>query len=222
MIEEQSSPPQQLQKRRDPHQDRSRDSVARILKASADLLTEDGVEKLTTRRIAARAKVNVATLYQFFPNKQSIVYALYEDWVRAAKEVYKRSDEALPTADDWRPFFIEFLSGLGNVGFPAKLEARLTQAVGVYEYLHQFDMEYLGWAIKKIVGYIQHFAPNCQLDRARAMAAIMIEWDMALINLEVNNSKSVNKQAVNMTMEGYIHLLEACIENRPLYGDSES
>jgi AcrR family transcriptional regulator len=78
-MRDQSALPLHLQKRRSPHQDRSRDSVARILQASADLLTENGVEKLTTRRIAARAKVNIATLYQFYPNKQAIIFALYED-----------------------------------------------------------------------------------------------------------------------------------------------
>lgn len=217
-MRDQTGLPLHLQKRRDPNQDRSRDSVARILQASADLLMEQGVEKLTTRRIAAKAKVNIATLYQFYPNKQAIIYALYEDWIRVAKVVFQRADEKLETETEWRPFFIEFTSGLEDVGFSAELEARLTQAVGVYEYLRDYDKEYLSWATKKIIGYIQHFSDECSTERARAMAAILLEWDMALVNLEVNNSKAVYKQALNMTREGMLHLLEACIENKSLQG----
>lgn len=217
MTGKQPNPPQHLQKRRDPNQDRSRESVARIMKASADLLIEHGVEKLTTRRIAASAKVNIATLYQFFPNKQSIVYALYEEWVRVSREVFHRADQNLSEAKDWRPFFIEFLSGLADVGFSAELESRLTQAVGVYKYLHEFEHEYQAWGVKRIVGYIRHFSPDSPAERARAVAAVLLEWDMALVNLEMNYSRPVQKHIHNLSMEGMLHLLEVCIKNKPIY-----
>lgn len=206
--------PDELLQRKSPHQDRSRDSVARILQASAELLVEDGVDKLTTRRIAAKAKVNVATLYQFFPNKQSIVFTLYEDWIEASKAVFQRADETLNGNTDWQTFFSNFLGELENVGFDEKLESRLTQAVGVYEDIHKIDMEYLRWAVKKVVGYIHHFAPDCPKDTTRALASTLLEWDMALVNLEVNNTKAVYKEILKMSRESRMHLLAVHIDGK--------
>jgi AcrR family transcriptional regulator len=65
-----STPPP---RRREPVQDRSRKRVERILAAAVDLLEEGGIDAVTTRSIAIRADVPVATLYQFFPNRDAIL-----------------------------------------------------------------------------------------------------------------------------------------------------
>lgn len=65
-------------KRRVPQQSRSRDRVVRILDAAASLVCEDGVEALSTRSIAERAEIPVASLYQYFADKDEILLALVE------------------------------------------------------------------------------------------------------------------------------------------------
>jgi len=62
--------------RKRPRQERSRFTVEAILEAAADILVRDGYDKLTTNRIADRAGVNVASLYQYFPGKEAIVAEL--------------------------------------------------------------------------------------------------------------------------------------------------
>ncbi len=59
-----------------PTQERSRVTVDAILEAAADILVRDGYARLTTNRIADRAGVNVASLYQYFPGKDAIVAEL--------------------------------------------------------------------------------------------------------------------------------------------------
>lgn len=70
-----------LEPRRLPNQARSRDTVETVLKAAGAEIERDGLDRLTTRRIAARAGISVGSLYEYFPNKQSIVYALVTDWM---------------------------------------------------------------------------------------------------------------------------------------------
>ena len=65
-------------KRRVPQQSRSRDRVVRILDAAASLVCEDGVDALSTRGIAERAEIPVASLYQYFADKDEILLALVE------------------------------------------------------------------------------------------------------------------------------------------------
>jgi AcrR family transcriptional regulator len=62
--------------RRVPQQARSRALIQRVLDAAESLLAAEGVEALTTTRIAAEADVAVGSLYQYFPDKATIVDAL--------------------------------------------------------------------------------------------------------------------------------------------------
>jgi len=65
-----------LSPRKTPRQDRSRATVDALLEATADILIRRGYGTLTTNRIAERAGVNIASLYQYFPNKEAIVAEL--------------------------------------------------------------------------------------------------------------------------------------------------
>jgi AcrR family transcriptional regulator len=63
-------------RRRLPVQGRSRERVERILDATAALVVAGGVDALTTRAIAAKAGVPVASLYQYFSDKEGVLLAL--------------------------------------------------------------------------------------------------------------------------------------------------
>ncbi|MFB8003382.1 TetR/AcrR family transcriptional regulator [Nocardia sp. NPDC056000] len=62
--------------RRKPTQSRSLERVQRIHAAALALMQEGGVDAVTTTAIAARAEVSVATLYQFFANRDAVLEAL--------------------------------------------------------------------------------------------------------------------------------------------------
>lgn len=62
--------------RRSPRQQRGEARVSRLLDAAADVIAAVGVEAATTNAIAAAASTSVGSLYQFFPNKDAIVFAL--------------------------------------------------------------------------------------------------------------------------------------------------
>ncbi len=66
----------QLKPRKTPRQARSTASVEAILQATIQVLLLHGRAKLTTTRVAARAGVSVGSLYQYFPNKRSLLQAL--------------------------------------------------------------------------------------------------------------------------------------------------
>ncbi|WP_370249098.1 TetR/AcrR family transcriptional regulator [Nocardioides sp.] len=64
--------------RRAPVQARSRRKVEALLDAAESAVLDHGVEALTTREIAQRAGVPVATLYQYFADKEDLLLALVE------------------------------------------------------------------------------------------------------------------------------------------------
>ena len=64
-----------LEPRKSPVQARSTASVDAILEATIQVLLSEGKERLTTTKVALRAGVSVGTLYQYFPNKSSLLQA---------------------------------------------------------------------------------------------------------------------------------------------------
>ncbi|MEE4455266.1 TetR family transcriptional regulator [Novosphingobium resinovorum] len=65
--------------RKAPRQARSNQLVDDILTAAARVLAEQGAHRFTTARVAERAGVSVGSLYQYFPNKASILFRLQTD-----------------------------------------------------------------------------------------------------------------------------------------------
>jgi AcrR family transcriptional regulator len=62
-----------------PVQARSAELVAAILKAAVRVLEREGAHRFTTIRVAEAAGVSVGSLYQYFPNKQAILFRLQVD-----------------------------------------------------------------------------------------------------------------------------------------------
>ena len=65
-------------RRRVPTQARSRRKVEHLLDTASRLVVERGVEALTTRDIALASGVPVASLYQYFADKEDVLLALAE------------------------------------------------------------------------------------------------------------------------------------------------
>src|SRR5215469_15908131 len=68
-----------LEPRKTPIQARATVTVEAIFEATIQVLLSHGADRLTTSRVAERAGVSVGTLYQYFPNKQSLLLAVFED-----------------------------------------------------------------------------------------------------------------------------------------------
>ena len=70
--------PSHLLPRKTPRQQRSAATVAAILEAAAHILEEEGFDGYTTNAVAARAGVSIGSVYQYFPNRDSVTRALIE------------------------------------------------------------------------------------------------------------------------------------------------
>ncbi|WP_394820814.1 TetR family transcriptional regulator [Pendulispora albinea] len=68
--------------RNKPRQARSAQLVQDILEAAIRVLTREGARRFTTVRVAEEAGVSVGSLYQYFPNKEALLFRLQADeWI---------------------------------------------------------------------------------------------------------------------------------------------
>ena len=78
-----------ISSRRQPRQARSADLLGAILQAAVQVLAKEGVRRFTTTRVAERAGVSVGSVYQYFPNKASILFRLQSDEWRQTTELMR-------------------------------------------------------------------------------------------------------------------------------------
>ncbi|HEY6879993.1 MAG TPA: TetR/AcrR family transcriptional regulator [Polyangiales bacterium] len=86
--------------RNHPRQARSKATVETILQGAIRVLIKKGYEGTTTTAIAERAGVSVGSVYQYFPNKESIVARLVE---RHAHDIVACIEAAAEQVADARP-----------------------------------------------------------------------------------------------------------------------
>ena len=64
--------------RRKPKQERSRERVEEILRVAKQLIGEKGLDGMTMREVALQTGGPIASVYQYFPNKEALVSALID------------------------------------------------------------------------------------------------------------------------------------------------
>ncbi|HKO48669.1 MAG TPA: TetR/AcrR family transcriptional regulator [Polyangiaceae bacterium] len=67
-----------LQPRKIPRQARAQQMKADLLEAAARVLAQHGADHFTTNHVAEAAGASVGSVYQYFPNKASLLVALHE------------------------------------------------------------------------------------------------------------------------------------------------
>lgn len=104
-------PEARISGRKQPKQARSEVLVASILEAAVRVLAEEGAQRFTTARVAERAGVSVGSLYQYFPNKASILFRLQSDEWKATTQQWRiiLGDTARPPLDRLRDLVHAFL-----------------------------------------------------------------------------------------------------------------
>ncbi|WP_410013512.1 TetR/AcrR family transcriptional regulator [Sodalis sp. C49] len=114
-----SVPKRSLSARKVPQQARSATTVEAIFDATIQVLLAAGPTRLTTTRVAERAGVSVGSLYQYFPNKQALFYALNERYlIMLAERV-----EAACLAQHGKPY-AQMSDALVSTYIAAKIERR--------------------------------------------------------------------------------------------------
>lgn len=122
------SSPHEPKKR--PRQERSRATVDYILKAAAQILSQDGAYYgLNTNRIAQKAGVAVASIYQYFPNKEAIVNALFEIELLEERAEFTTKSAALRDAPIQEGIRVGIETTIGVHARKPKLAASILQAI---------------------------------------------------------------------------------------------
>ncbi|PBC06327.1 TetR/AcrR family transcriptional regulator [Mesorhizobium sp. WSM3860] len=95
--------------RRAPTQQRSRERVERMLAAASALIAEQGSDAMRMGEVAERAGVSIGSLYQFFPDKRAIVWALAERYTAESQACIASALKDVSDAEGLKRAFSELV-----------------------------------------------------------------------------------------------------------------
>lgn len=97
--------PEELRWRKEPKQERSKRLVEKVLDTALHLVAKKGLSSFNTNALADLAGVDVASIYQYLPNKEAILFWSAERWYRQVRAVCVEMDSRKYADMDWRSFF---------------------------------------------------------------------------------------------------------------------
>jgi AcrR family transcriptional regulator len=198
--------------RKRPQQERSTRMVADILEAAVRVLVREGAPHFTASRVAEAAGVSVGSLYQYFPNKEAILFRLQtEEWAQTQALVAGiLNDTARPHLDRLRLAVRKFFETEYE---EAAFRLALEDAAPLYRDSPEARAQSQA-GLSQVVAFMSEALPNLSADR-RTLAAKVVKTTMSTVGEKVSgNAKSkaeVDRWAVEIAdmLSAYIGRLAA-------------
>jgi AcrR family transcriptional regulator len=169
--------------RKRPKQARSTQLVADILQAAAQVLARDGAHRFTTARVAEKAGVSVGSLYQYFPNKEAILFRLqFDEWQQTTGLIERiLTDGSMPPLARVRTVVSEFFRTECE---EAAMRVALGDAAPFYRDAPEAS-EHRTSGRKTLMTFLAEAAPQAS-DVDRAVAADVIAMTMSAVGESVS------------------------------------
>lgn len=179
-----------LKTRRAPQQKRAQKRIDEILDTTARLLSKVGLDDLTTVMIAQELGISVGSVYHYFPNKFSILYAVGEQWLEEMTIV-------LDAVDSWGieemgvAVFVDcYCDEMLKTYRQQEAVLPLVQAMFSVPELRHLDERHDDEIISCLMRVIHKLTPTIKKDELNRMGRLILEVSHALFLVIAEQNKS--------------------------------
>ncbi|MCG8393208.1 MAG: TetR/AcrR family transcriptional regulator [Pseudomonadales bacterium] len=158
-----------------PEKGRALNTFNRILSVSLGIIEHEGGEALNTNRIAADSGINISTLYHYFPNKDSVLHALYTRWFDQLRLVADRHLGIRQAPTTLKAAYTSYILDLLNIdGFSPKAAVELERAIKSRKNLLDLDNRIVEQSIAAYAQDILAQQPDADASRLTVPSAFML------------------------------------------------
>jgi len=158
--------------------------VQRILDTAQQLAGETGLKGLTTGRIAERAGLSIGSLYQYFPNKESIVLELARRWLLGFRAALDRRRQG-PRPRSWRafvPLMHEFLQEVARMYRESAVMLPILQLMATSAELRHVEHEHDEAIIEEMAAWFREINPALALAEAKRLGLMVLDVGHACLS----------------------------------------
>ncbi len=168
-----AKPDSNVEQRKLPSQTRSRQRVELILASCRKLLKEKGITAVTTTAIASEAGIPVSSLYQYYPNKKSILIAIYEDYLEKISEISATLETPKNVSLGWEAFMSKLFLALNQAELRDEIEDELEKALSIYPELAKVERKHREKMAKQLVGILQRLGAKWSEKKLQRLALFL-------------------------------------------------
>ena len=194
-----------------------------ILEATKLLLSEQGYDKLSLRKIAAITGIHLKTLQHYFPTKEILIKATLEYvqslYEKKIQEISSHSTDAEKNFKNYINYLVEDIKTIETAGFFYQLWAMAhvdKNTNNIMEQISERDLIILGSAELESKGLVNHhiISGNHYYDEALAEMTMVAEGvraaRMFIKRAEDENIDIPFTKAINTLLDGDIDAEECC------------
>jgi AcrR family transcriptional regulator len=169
--------------RKQPRQSRSQSLVDAILQAAIRVLTREGARRFTTIRVAEEAGISIGSLYQYFPNKEAILFKLQTDeWSATGQSLGAiLADATVPPPERLRKLVKVFFQSECE---EASFRVALADAAPLYRDAPE-SKSHSSEHAKRFLKFVAEALPHAD-DRQRAFCADLIKTMISAIGEKIS------------------------------------
>lgn len=205
--------PINLVPRRLPVQKRAKKRVERILDTLATLLVEKGFDGISTNLIAERAEIDVASIYQYFPNKYAVLCALAERTVTRNRSYMEIYDSRISADRDWATaltgqtqyVFNGMRADPGNIALRRAMQSRPE--------LYVFEKRGNELLAETLADILRRRGFPIEGERLCRMSRAMVETGMAILDVVLTGNVPDPDAYVEELKTMHLAYVKWCVEN---------
>ena len=198
-------------KLRSPKQKRSRERVQLILDATCSVLEQKGIKSLSTNSIAAQARIPVSSIYQYFPNKEAILIAVYEDYLEAIRNTYNNIDTPENRGLPWQEFLTLVLKSLMAAETRDHIDSELGTALGLYPKLLEVDQRHEEWMAEHMVESLRNAGSTWPRAKLKRLAHYLYASNSTLWTYRSRHNPP-KKEAFEWYLASFLAVAGKCFE----------
>lgn len=196
---------------RAPKQKRAKERVRVILEASRAVLLEEGIKHFTTNSIARRGGFPVSSIYQYFPNKEAVLVALYSQYLAEIRESYVALDAGVEKVLPWQDYCLLLIRTIADVETQDNIDEQFEIALELYPELEAVDREHEEWLANRLADDMRRLGSTWPRAKLKRLAHLFYEYYGAIWHYR-SRHKPPKKELEEWMETTFLALAARCFE----------
>ena len=197
---------------REPKQRRSKERVRLILEASWTVLTSEGIKHFNTNSIAACGNIPVSSIYQYFPNKEAILAALYSEYLAEVRDSYSILDTAEFRALPWREYCTLLIKSIMQVETSDSIDEQFEVGLQLHPDLRGIEREHEDWMANRMADDMRRLGSRWSRPKLKRLAHLLYGYNSAIWRYRESQSPP-KKELFEWTQKTFLALVSQCFED---------
>jgi len=186
-----------------PVQKRSRERYEHILGQAAELLAEKGSEAFRMSELVERTGVAFGSLYQYFPDKTSIIGTLAERYNQVGRDCVARDLAAVKTVRDLHPALCRIVDSYYRMFIDEPVMRDIWQATQADRTLQKLDEEDVDFLAGLLADAVRRVAPDAPTPALQAYGRLV----MTLIAAAVRHAITLPPKQARLLLATFKQML---------------